>query len=277
MRLFILLFAAIAWAADPTAAIRSKLSAGDLSSAAAILEDHRLANREDAGYWNGFSWLARGAATLGQDDKALQWARQIQQKASWTGPEWTTPLGAAIEVEAKVTGKTNRRAAAAYLKPLLERAKGHAIESRLWKNYNLLTLIGQDAPAVPGVKFDRPTVMFFWAHWCGDCKAQAAGLARVAKQHPELQWLAPTRTYADHPGVEAEEAKERESIDKAWAEIYAPTGIAAPIIDRASMIRYGVSSTPTFVMVDGRGKVRLYQPTRFTDAELEAAVTRLRN
>ncbi len=75
----------------------------------------------------------------------------------------------------------------------------------------------------------------------------------------------------------AEEAKERELIDQAWAEFYAPTGIAAPIVDRAAMIRYGVSSTPTFVTVDGRGKVRLYQPTRFTDAELEAAVARLKH
>ena len=265
------------WADDPTAAIRSKLSTGDLSSAAAILEDHRLANGQDIGYWTGYSWLARGAALLGQDERALGIAREIQRFASWTTPEWATPLGAAIEVEARVTGKSSPRAAAGYLKPLLERAKGHAIESRLWKNYNRLTLVGESAPPVPGVTFERPTVMYFWAHWCGDCKAQAAGLARMAKKHPEVQWVAPTRTYPDHPGVEADEAKERASIEKVWAELYAATGIQAPVVDRAAMIRYGVSSTPTFVAVDAKGKVRLYQPTRMTDAELEEVLTRLRN
>jgi hypothetical protein len=38
--------------------------------------------------------------------------------------------------------------------------------------------------------------------------------------------------------------------------------------------RYGVSSTPTVVILDRQGVVRLYHPGRLTEAELE---THLRN
>lgn len=260
----------IGWAADPSPAIRNKLSAGDLASAESILEVHQLASGKDADYWTGLSWLARGAAMLGEEGKALAWAREIQRAADWAAPRWATPLGAAVEVESRVTAKRSKKAAVEYLRKQLDRAKGHAIEARVWKNYNVLTLVGQDAPPVPGVKFDRPTVLFFWAHWCGDCKAQAAALAKVAKKHPEVQWIAPTRTYAEHPGVEAEEAKERDAIAKAWAETYSGLGVKEPVIDRAAMIRYGVSSTPTFVTVDAKGKVRSYQTVRLTEDALES-------
>jgi thioredoxin-related protein len=38
------------------------------------------------------------------------------------------------------------------------------------------------------------------------------------------------------------------------------------------MIRYGVSATPTFVLVDRKGKVRLYAPTRLSEAELSKRI-----
>ena len=41
------------------------------------------------------------------------------------------------------------------------------------------------------------------------------------------------------------------------------------ILSTASMERYGVSSTPTFVFVDRKGIVRAYTPTRLSTAELE--------
>src|SRR5258706_14112602 len=46
-------------------AIRFKLSAGDLPSAESILEEYRVASGEDAVYLLGLSWLARGAALVG--------------------------------------------------------------------------------------------------------------------------------------------------------------------------------------------------------------------
>jgi thioredoxin-related protein len=39
--------------------------------------------------------------------------------------------------------------------------------------------------------------------------------------------------------------------------------------------RYGVSTTPTLVVVDREGVVRLYHPGRMTEEELEPLVRRL--
>lgn len=258
-------------AADPVPAIRSKIGAGDLASAEAILEDHRLSTGQNMEYWNGLSWLARGALNFHQEKQALEWARAIEAKADWKDAAWNTPLGAAIEVESKALASKNRKQAVAYLDEQLIRAKGHAIEARLWKNYNQLTLIGRPAPVIPGVMFDQPTLVFLWAHWCGDCKAQSATLTRVMKKHPNLRLLAPTRTYADHQGNAEEEKKEQASIEKVWGDIYKDLPVK-PIVDRETMIRYGVSSTPTFVTIDSKGRVLSYDATRLTEARLEALI-----
>ena len=92
-----------------------------------------------------------------------------------------------------------------------------------------------------------------------------------AKKFPELAIVSPTRSYADHPGDSKEEEAESQSITKVWAETY--TDIPGkPILDKATMIRYGVSSTPTIVLVDKNGIVRAYHPTLLTDARLEELV-----
>jgi hypothetical protein len=41
------------------------------------------------------------------------------------------------------------------------------------------------------------------------------------------------------------------------------------------MIRYGVSATPTWVLVDAQGIVRLYAPTRLTEADLSQQIESL--
>jgi len=38
------------------------------------------------------------------------------------------------------------------------------------------------------------------------------------------------------------------------------------------MLRYGVSSTPTLVLIDRDGIVRMYRPTRMTEAELSRRI-----
>ena len=47
-----------------------------------------------------------------------------------------------------------------------------------------------------------------------------------------------------------------------------------PLSD-ANHKRYGVSSTPTIVLLDRKGIVRVYHPGRMTEEELEAAIRRL--
>ena len=42
-----------------------------------------------------------------------------------------------------------------------------------------------------------------------------------------------------------------------------------------SMVRYGVSATPTYALVDKNGLVRLYAPTRLTEADLSRRIESL--
>ncbi len=42
-----------------------------------------------------------------------------------------------------------------------------------------------------------------------------------------------------------------------------------PHFSRTRMERYGVSSTPTFVLINRAGKVARYLPVRLTEAELD--------
>jgi hypothetical protein len=41
------------------------------------------------------------------------------------------------------------------------------------------------------------------------------------------------------------------------------------------MVRYGASATPTFALIDRKGVVRLYTPTRLSEAELSRRIDEL--
>ena len=70
-------------------------------------------------------------------------------------------------------------------------------------------------------------------------------------------------------------AEEKAHIEKVWAESYAGlSGISVPI-DEETMVRYGASATPTLVLVDRRGVVRTYAPTRLSEAELSRRIDEL--
>lgn len=61
-------------------------------------------------------------------------------------------------------------------------------------------------------------------------------------------------------------------IERSWAETYPGLEAVPRPIDTETMIRYGVSATPTWVLVDAKGVVRLYAPTRLTEAELSRQI-----
>src|ERR1700722_6587191 len=58
--------------------VRFKLSAGDLSSAEALVEDYHRANGDNSEYAAAVSWLARGALTLGQTDAAARYLAETK-------------------------------------------------------------------------------------------------------------------------------------------------------------------------------------------------------
>jgi hypothetical protein len=75
----------------------------------------------------------------------------------------------------------------------------------------------------------------------------------------------------EHPTA----AQEGQEIERVWKASYAdPDGIPHPV-NEATMLAYGVSSTPTLVLIDRDGIVRMYRPTRMTEAELSHRIEAL--
>ena len=176
------------------------------------------------------------------------------------------------------------RAAATYLQSELARYPQGPVSfrSRLHKRLNMLTMVGAPAPELVAEDFvgdrpptlaslrGKPVLLFLWAEGCGDCRAQEAPLARVKARHAAdgLVVLAVTRYYDEL----AKRAVEKARVDSVWKSAHAEMGTTPILLSAASMERYGVSSTPTFVFVDRKGIVREYTPTRLTELELDKAL-----
>jgi thiol-disulfide isomerase/thioredoxin len=275
-------------AGDLVRLVRGKISAGDVASGAAAVEDYRSEHGVDPEYLDAVGWLARGAEMLGKRDVAAAWVAEIRREIPEEKAELMIPFGAAIEVEGRLrAARDGRGAALRYLEEAFAAAKDTALRSRIRKNINLLSLEGQPAPEMgradflgpeppqPSATRGRPILIFFWAHWCGDCRAQAASLSRVARKYaPQgLAIVAPTRYYGT--GAQDKEvtpAEEKRHMGAVWAESYPGLESVPVVIDTETMVRYGVSATPTFVLVDRRGVVRLYAPTRLSEAELSRRI-----
>ena len=280
-----------ALAGDLVRGVRGKLSAGDLASGQAAVEAYRKASGVDAEYLDAVGWLARGAQMLGRADLAAGYVAELRREIPSEKPGLLVPLGAAIEVEGKLRlGRDGRGAAIAFLEGELARAKDTALRSRIRKSLDLLTLEGQPAPEIAvaahvgpaprtlaGLK-GRPVLLFLFARWCGDCKAEAPALARLAATYAPrgLAVVAATRLYG--PGDDATPATPAEEmglVEKTWRESYPGLEAVPVVVDTETMVRFGASATPTYVLVDRAGTVRLYAPTRLAESELARRVEEL--
>ena len=267
--------------------VRFKLSAGDLSSAEALVEDYYLTNGANSEYAAAVSWLARGALTLGRTETAARYLEEtktlvaalLKTKGVDDDNFLEAAVGASIEVEAQILAvRGERDRAVAFLESALPRWKTWWIAARIQKNLNLLTLEGQAAPELDAQDRGSPVLLFLWAHWCGDCKAQGPSIARLKQKYEPrgLRVIAPTRRYGDVPKVEhPTAAQEDQEIERVWKTSYAGLDGAPHPVSEAIMQRYGVSSTPTLVLIDREGIVRMYRPTRMTEAELSRRIETL--
>lgn len=245
------------------------------------------------------SWLARGEAAAGNLDQANQDAEQIKHAAQTAlatrkldaEPHLPLALGAAYEVEADILTRENKRSEAlTMLRSAMTTWRGTSLVGRLQKNINLLTLEGKPMPqlrttdwlgtkpANPNFWRGKPLLLFFWAHWCADCKAEAPIISNLAAEfEPKgLVVLAPTRLYGytaqdDHAPV----AEERAFIERVFEKYYASIPNVKVPFDSGNFDRFGASTTPTIVLVDSHSIVRLYHPGVMDQDLLRAALARL--
>ena len=121
-------------------------------------------------------------------------------------------------------------------------------------------------------------LLFFWAHWCPDCKAEAPIIAKLLDKYSSqgLTIVAPTQRYgyvvAGQPAGPAEELRHIVQVRDTYYGFLRNQPVP---VSEANHQRYGVSSTPTLVLLDRAGLVRVYHPGRMTEQELESAIQEL--
>jgi thiol-disulfide isomerase/thioredoxin len=287
MKFFAFLLCTVAFAAtNLVMMVRTAIAQNNFTLAGRMLNSYRSSAGVTPEWLEAESWMARGELETKNFDAADKYAnetyqltaaalknRRLDQDASLP-----TALGAAIEVEADVLAAHNQRTeAVSYLQDQLKKFYATSIRARIQKNLNLLTMEGKPAPALQEVSLPKgkPVLIFFWAHWCGDCKAEAPILARILSEFgPKgLVLVAPTQKYGYiGAGEEAPPDVELRYIEKIRQERYSSIITAPAPVSEENFRRYGASTTPTLVLVDRAGIVRLYHPGAMPYEELRPAI-----
>jgi thiol-disulfide isomerase/thioredoxin len=276
--------------------VRAAIAARDQARAETLVASRRAERGDTPETIEAMSWLARGAQAEGQHDRADRLAAETQRLAVAAlgtrrvdeDAHLATAIGAAIEVQGLVgVARGERSEAIAFLQRELETYRGTAIHKRIQKNINLLTLEGHAAPALDLAESIGPrpptarelkgkvVVLFFWAHWCSDCKIEGPILAKLYARYQAagLAIVAPTQRFGyvagGAPATPDEELRYMETVRDKYYPFLA--GVPVPV-SVANHQRYGVSSTPTVVLLDRQGIVRLYHPGSLTEDELEAQI-----
>ncbi len=279
--------------------VRQALARNNFSAAEAELQSYRGEKGATPDYVEALSWMARASLQSNQLDRAQSYARQTESLSRQllatrqldAEPHLPTALGAAIEVQAQVLATRGEPAqAVALLRRNLVAYRNTSIHDRLQKNLNLLALAGKPAPALAispylgpkpvtlaGLK-GSPILLFFWAHWCSDCKAEGPVIDRIRSEFGPrgLILLAPTTLYGYKArGEDAEPKEELPYIENVWKQFY-PRLQAAPVpVNKENFRVYGVSTVPTMVLIDRIGRVALYHPDVMPYEELRSAVEKV--
>jgi thiol-disulfide isomerase/thioredoxin len=278
-------------------AVRAAIAQNDLASAEQMARGFQARTGARPDTAAALSWLARGYLAANNLDRADAYATEAQQMASRfltaqkldADPWLPTAVGASIEVHAQVlAARGERPEAVAYLRDQLKRYAATSLPERISKNINLLNMEGKPAPALDTAQWlgatkapslvtlrGRPVLLFFWAHWCSDCKAEIGIIADLRKTFAaqRLAVVGPTRLYGYAKGGEdATPEQEKRYIEEVRGQFYAPLADMPVPFGAGNFIAYGASSTPTLVLVDRAGIVRWYHPGSATQAEIASHI-----
>jgi len=286
--------------------VRAQLAQNGFSAAESQLCTYKAQHGVTPEYLEALSWMARGAAAIKQWDQAAAYAdetrvlseRQLTQQPAHqltktkrkldAEPHLPIALGAAYEVLAQGLAEKGQPAkAVSLLRSALARYGNTSIRARLQKDLNLLTLVGQPAPPLEVTQYlgpkppalaslkGSPVLLFFWAHWCGDCKAEVPIIARLRQEFgPQgLVVIGPTQLYGyAAQGTDAAPDQERAYIESVRTRYYASLQDMPVPLSKQNFNAYGASTTPTLVVLNRAGQVATYHPGAMSYDELRAAV-----
>jgi thiol-disulfide isomerase/thioredoxin len=294
----LLIFSSLSFAGI-TDDVREALARSNVSAAEAELQSYRGQKGVTPDYVEALSWMARASLLSHQLDRADTYAKQTESLSRQllakrpldAEPHLPIALGAALEVQAQVLAARGETAqAVALLHRSVETYRSTSIRPRLQKNLNVLGLAGQPAPPLKITSYlgpkpvalsqlsGSPVLLFFWAHWCGDCKAEGPVIAQLGSEFGSrgLMLLAPTQLYGyAAQGEDAQPKDELPYIERVWEHFYpALQGVPVPI-SKENFNLYGASTTPTLVLLDRAGRVALYHPGVMPYEELRAAIEKV--
>jgi thiol-disulfide isomerase/thioredoxin len=286
--------------ADLIGDVRAQLAQNSFSAAESELRTYKAQHDVTPEYLEALSWMARAAASTKQWDQAAAYAGETRRLSEQqltlsttkrkldAEPHLPIALGAAYEVLAQeLAAKGQHAQAVSLLRSALTRYGNTSIRARLQKNLNLLALVGQPAPPLQVTQYlgpkpptlaslkGSPVLLFFWAHWCGDCKAEVPVIARLRQEFASqgLVVIGPTQLYGyAAQGADAAPDQERAYIESVRARYYASLQDMPVPLSKQNFNAYGASTTPTLVVLNRAGQVAMYHPGALLYDDLRSAI-----
>jgi thiol-disulfide isomerase/thioredoxin len=281
--------------------INGLLARNSFSAAESELRTYQAQHGITPEYLEALSWMARGAAAEKQWGQAAAYAsetRRLSEQQLATSkhkldaePHLPVALGAAYEVLARGMAEQGQHAkAVSLLRSALAHYGNTSIRARLQKNLNLLALVGQPAPPLQAAQYlgpkppalaslkGSPVLLFFWAHWCVDCKAEVPVIARLRQEFAGegLVVIGPTQLYGyAAQGADASPAQERAYIESVRQRYYSSLPDMPVPLSQQNFNAYGASTTPTLVVLNRAGQVAMYHPGALPYDELRSALEKV--
>ena len=279
--------------------VRIALEQNNFSAAEAALNSYRGQQGVSPEYLEAYSWLGRAALEQREYERAAAYAKQtktlaleqLKQRKLDAEPHLPIALGAALEVESQVlAAKGQRTQAVGLLRTAMQTYGNTSIRARLQKNLNVLSLEGKVAPALKADRYlgatlaapdqwkGSPVLLFFWAHWCGDCKGEAPIIARLRSEFAKTGFkvIGPTRLYGYTAQVEhASPSDELQYIEAVRRRFYGGLLDMPVPVSTYNFDTYGASTTPTLVLLDRAGKVAWYHPGAVPYGELRGEIEKV--